>query len=361
MKVTVSAKELTDAIKDIQKGIDQVQALTLSASKGLTITAQNAGRVLAVRVKDAQVEEKGSFTVKPEILTGILKNRKDITLELKGNDVSFKAPSSKAYSGNFVTLPAEKVSVESESTDLDFSEDFVASLNTIVAAVSINDVHLGKQNPLPIFVKLSEKGAEFSCCNDSHIAYARTKKGKFKKDSLMCLPAGTIPLINALARNGTYKMAVTQASVFAANDAFRYRVPLEQFDQAISLDDAKGLLKQLKGEKVAGSIKVRVGDLSKTMDNLMSVYEENVPVEFLIKEGALRARTKTNYGSVADGIKGKDAKDMKSSVNVHPQVLNDILTRIKAEVVSVTVIGEKCLLIEANTDDVEYTYSCILL
>lgn len=361
MKIVVNAKELTDVIKDITKAVEQVQSLTFEAGKVLVVTAQNAGKVIAIKVKDAKILEKGAFTVKPEVLIGLLKNRKELEMELRDGSVSFKAPASKTYSGNFVTLPDEKVSLDTEATNLNFTDEFVAVLNTIVPAVSINDVHLGKMNPLPVFVKLSGKGAEFSCANDSHMAYGRTTAAKFKADALMCLPAGTIPMVNSIAKNAAYKLAVTESSVFASNDNFRYRIPLEQFDQAISLDDAKGLIKQMRGEKSSGCITVKAAELAKTLDNLMSVYEENVPVEFLVKEGALRIRTKTNSGSVSDSLKGKDAKDMKNAVHVHPQVLGDVLNRIKASSVTIYVVPDKCLMMETNVDGVEYLYSCILL
>jgi len=361
MKIVVNAKELTDIIKDITKGVEQVQSLTFEASKGLVVTAQNAGKVIALRVKDAKISEKGLFTVKPEVLVGLLKNRKELEMELKDACVAFKAPSSKSYSGNFVTLPDEKISMETEATNLNFTDEFIATLNTIVPAVSINDVHLGKMNPLPVFIKLSSKGAEFSCANDSHMAYARMSATKFKSDALMCLPAGTIPMMNSIAKNQAYKLSVTESSIFASNESFRYRVPLEQFDQAISLDDAKGLIKQLKGEKSSGCITVKTAELAKTLDNLMSVYEENVPVEFLIKEDSLRIRTKTNSGSVSDTLKGKDSKDMKIPVNVHPQVLGDILLRAKSPTITIMVVPNKCLMIETKVDGVEYIYSCILL
>lgn len=362
MKIVTNAKELTDTIKDITRGVEQVQSLTLEATKGgLIVMAQNAGKIIALRIKDSKVEEKGAFTVKPEILLGLLKNRKELEMELKDNTVSFKVPSSKSYTGNFVTLPVDKIVMETEAANVNFSDEFVALLNLVVPAVSINDVHLGKMNPLPVFIKLSSKGAEFSCSNDSHLAYARSTSQKFKAEALMCLPAGTIPMVNSIAKNAAYKLAVTESSIFASNDTFRYRIPLEQFDQAISLDDAKGLIKQLKGEKSSGCITVKTPELAKTLDNLMSVYEENVPVEFLIKEGSLRVRTKTNYGSVSDTLKGKDSKDMKVAVNVHPQVLGDILLRIRGAAVTINVVPDKCLLLEATVDGIEYTYSCILL
>lgn len=361
MKVTLNAKELSDLIKDAQKAVDQIQFLTVEANKGVVVTTQSTGKVIALRLSEAKVESPGVFTVKPEILTGILKNRKEIILELKDNSVSFKAPSSKGYAGSFVTLPVEKVAVETEQSTIDFSEEFVAALNTVVSAISLNDVHLGKTNPLPIFIRLSDKGTEFSCCDGSHFSYARTKAGKSKKDILMCLPAGTIPLVNALAKNGPYKLAVTDSSVFAANSVFRYRIPLEQFDQAITLDDAKSMLKQLRDVKVSGTILVRVADLKNTMENLMSVYEENVPVEFLVKDGALKARTKTDHGTVSDTLKGREAKDMKAPASVHPVVINDILNRLKGETVRLTVHSDKCLMLETSVENVDYVYSCILL
>lgn len=361
MKVTANAKDLQDVIKDIARAVEQAPALTLEAGKCLVVSAQNAGKSIAIKVKNSSVESKGSFSVKPEILTGILKNRKDINLELVDNEVSFKAPSAKGYAGKFTTLPTEKVDIESESTTLSFDDDFITALNSIISATSINDVHLGKMNPLPLFLKISSKGLEVSCCNDSHLAYARVPTSKFKSDALLCVPAGSIPLINSIAKNSSYKLAATESSLFALNDTFKYRIPLEQFDQAISIDDAKTLLKQLKSAKVAGTITVKADSLVKSIDNLLSVYEENAPVEFLIKKEALRLRTKTSYGEVSDQLKGNDCKDTSDIISIHPYILNDILSRIKAASVRLSVIKGKCLLLETKSDSIEYTYSCILL
>ena len=105
----------------------------------------------------------------------------------------------------------------------------------------------------------------------------------------------------------------------------------------------------------------RFPGLKETMENLMSVYEENVPVEFLVKDGALKARTKTDHGTVSDTLKGREAKDMKAPASVHPVVINDILNRLKGETVRLTVHSDKCLMLETSVENVDYVYSCILL
>lgn len=349
MKFSCATAGLASAINDVLKAVDKPELIYLNLSDKLYITGTNSGKSVEV-CTDVTISKKGKIGVNASILQGILKARKEISLELVDDSkMKFGSPSSKSYSGDFVTVPFEEIEVElkeGEGKSVSFTSEQLTLLNSTVSDVQLQQAYF--TDTLPIQITLGAKGTEIMSVDQFHLAYVSDKTTTSKKESTIRLPPNTFALISSTAKNQSYKLVMGDAVVYAYNKQFKYRLPLEQAESEVGEIDIKGAIKAFMADKQT-VVEVDKEELTNILDNAMSLYEQGVPIEIKVIKGKLQFKTKTNYGQVVDALKASVEKDSGKTYKCELSILLEIVGKQKGKTLKVH-FNDKCVFFSHKND-----------
>ena len=123
MKLTIDTKILIDTIKAMERALGTMEFVSLVASdKELILLAQNEGKSVSCSITQVSISAKGECTLPAPVFVGILKNRKEISLDLSKDKLYFKAGSSKDYAGHILVVPFQKIKLESGKVSIEFKD-----------------------------------------------------------------------------------------------------------------------------------------------------------------------------------------------------------------------------------------------
>lgn len=357
MKFVVDSKELEAVIKNMTKALGIFDTINVSAdAKRLYLTAQASAKAASC-VVPATVEKPGQFAIQTSTLLGVTKGRNKVAMSLEKDVLKFKAESSKNYAGELVTLPFSELVVETEKASLELKEDSLAQLNDLISLVSITDVNLGNANLLPICIKIGSKGTEISCASRHHMVLAVDKQLKLDKDAEFVLAPDVIPSLTALAKNTSYKLSITDASVFATNAHFKARLALQQQDRFVTLAQVKAVAKAMQDNKADTKIEASSNAISETLDNILSIYEDNAVIDVTCDGKKLKLACKTKYGSVSDAIDG-ECKGSAKGYSLHPKIVQDLMTKCKNTTLTLSLVGSKAMTLAFEKNTAKVFMSC---
>ncbi len=356
MKLKVQTEPFLTALKDVQR-IAPAEYINLEAEgKHLRLSAASTGASIIITVAGASIETKGTCAVPFATLEGVLKKRKEVSLELDGESLKFKASGATKYAGSLTAVPYVAVKITREEATLKLEEDTQAKISEILSNVALTSVNLKGQDILPITLRLSSEGIEAACASRNHMAYAVYKLKAFKKTKDFCLAPTLLPLIDTVSRKAAYKLAVTENSVYAENDTFQIRFATQQFDRYVTLESVKSFLANRK--KAEATVKAKTEDVLSTFQNMLSLYEQNSFIELVCKDSSVRISTKTRFGNAAENLAGSLKGSFKKPYGVHPKIFEDLLNKCKANNLKIGFHDGVALSLEQDKADVTYYYSC---
>lgn len=342
MQVTINVLQLTAEINTILKVVAS-NSISIKASEGvLEISATNKGRSLLKRI-ECDVKEEGEFTVEPNYLLGVIRNREEVTLHLTEGALVVK---SGRYKADVAILPYEKIFIEepeSNVEELDFTDSEISILLQLCNEVQLRSYQAEGQGALPIFIDIIDKGVTLTCLDKYHACQIKSKEITRSSKLSIVMQANTLGLLNDAASDGTYRVLLTESGLYADSDTFAFITPTEQVDaQMQNLQNFSGLIQRIKQQtKETSSVVVAKDQFISILENAYSVSEVGVPISLHTKKVknkvVLSLGTKTSYGSAYEDIQCTlDGNEVDA--NFPADLLGEVADKFKGESLTLSIL-----------------------
>lgn len=274
---------------------------------------------------------EGAFGFAPEILAGLIRNRKDMEFSFNGTECHFKQVKG-PYKGHIVTQPitsdhessCESFLTGSKKVDSVLTAEVLTMLKAGLSATNVKDVY--QDTTLLSFVSLDKKGQlSISSFDSQHFGKFDMNTGVKNLQFRAALPASHFALIDQIAAGEDAKFSITNGSIRVDGKGFIIVLPATQADDShYSMVDA--FVASLS--KTVFKCGYVYSQLSTLTDNLFTLYNANTSFVLSAKEAApaLTISFTTPSGTASDSIKVKSAKGNKAfNAGVDPRLFKDIL------------------------------------
>lgn len=356
MKCTIEGKQLADSLKSLS--LTEAAQASLVAKKGLiSISATNSGVTVEHKIEVPSLEGTAKVSFSLPIFAGLVKNRKNITLEYQpeNNQLIVSSTDNRSkYSTKFSTVDYTDIEVQLPKESVVIEPEVHKELLTAIKQMSIDNVY-GNHSSLYYLVSLTPEGLTTACYDDFHSAYRHNTsiKGNFS----FALPVKSWDKIRKILGDVPYSLSVDFSKVVVQSHNTYLTLPIVQNDKLSSLDMLKEYVAQLP---VANSyLDMEVETLKKSLGNIKGIFEQEIPVVFsATKEGVLTLTLKTNYGEITEKLKVEHHGFTNKSFSVDPSLLNDILnvyplTELRLNISDAFIwIDSKC----PKDNDIRYVY-----
>lgn len=314
----------------------------------LQVSATNKGTGVAINVP-CKVKEKSkysAFAVSPSSLLSAITKRKSINLEIS---ISTVKVTSDKYRADLVTTTSEPeiilpkdIKEGDETTKL--PSVLVEFIRENLSQVELKPI-LETYSYMPVAVQVTDKGAFLACYDNWHMAFVTNKKvtGKIK----FCLPISSLTLLAKEFRGKTYKMLVTESTLYAFNDSFELALTLPQQDvqNVIPPDEAYNLAMQIRKEKGI-DIVLAAEDVLAISSNIDAVYKKGEHIDFDVDKTQCKVTLKSTYGRVSSIVRCKTQKPV--SFRAGFGFFKDVLTKVSGSKVEMTVVPDRMLFFTKN-------------
>lgn len=327
MKIKVSGTALAAAIGQITKITGSKHVSLKAAGEKLTVAGTEKGRTV-IQFVPASVKQKGQFTALPDILVGVCRNRKEVVLEM-ADEESHVAFSSGRYKSDITIVPFEDITVSEPKggTSFDLAEAELKVILDICDKAQLTAPYIDGAPPLPLLLRITEKGTHVASLDPYHVTSIRTKQVTMENDLELTLPPGALTAVAQLAEGEKHRIVFSEAVVYAEGASFKMVLPLEQVDggkfgfkNVISLQD------RIKSSEPVASAKVVREELDGILSNIYAVSEAGVPIIFSVEKGTLTVSTNTSYGSASEQL---DAECRGSGqFKFQPQMVSEIFGKL---------------------------------
>ena len=328
MKFKVPGSALCNAILSIKK-VTGCTHITITAEDGeLKVEGAEKGKAMRL-ILSAKVITEGGFTVLPDVLVGVCRNRKDVEVTMSADESKVTVTATK-YSADVMILPHEEVSVvEPEGgTELTLADAELAVLLDVCNKAQLTATY-ADGSALALHVNMTDKGTHVACLDRFHVASVRTRQITMDDELSLILPASTLATVASAAAGETYRILLSDTIVYADNGSFAVQLPMEQAEpNNLGLPHVKAMQDVIKKEESVISATVDFGELTTLLNNIFAVSEAGVPIEFVVTKGTLSCSTSTHYGSASEDIDAQVEgyeKGMDAAFKFNPGLLHEVL------------------------------------
>lgn len=282
-------------------------------------------------IQGAKASGEGAFGFAPDILSGLIKGRKELEFSFNGQECVFKQVKG-PYKGTLVTAPItedQKSSCEafltgSKKVDAVLPAELLACLKSGLAATNIKDVYQG--TTLLSYISVDKKGnLSVSSFDSQHFGLLTLSTGVKGLEFKAAMPASHFSLIDQISAGVESKFSFSNGSVRVDGSGFILVLPATQSeDQNYSMvaNFVEGLTKPIF------KCGYDSGQLSSLTDNLFTLYNANTSFVLSAKDGSstLSVNFNTPSGSASDAMKVAVSKNSKAfKAGVDPRLFRDIL------------------------------------
>jgi hypothetical protein len=329
----------------------------LGSKKKTSVIGMSGDTFVMASLADTKADAEGAFCFAPDILTGLIKNRKDMEFAFNGNECNFKQVKG-PYKGHIVTLPitgdqqstCDTFLTGSKKIDATIPAEVLLLLKAGLNATNVKDVYQG--STLLSFISLDKKGQlSVSSFDSQHFGMFKLDSGVKGLQFKAALPASHFSLIDQVSAGEDAKFSITNGSIRVEGKSFIIVLPATQAEESHY---------EMVENFVAGLSKpvFRCGydaaQLSTLSENLFTLYNANTAFVLSAKDAAtiLNISFTTPSGTASDSMKVQPAKASKAfKASVDPRLFKDILflaRTIKEPELSVT---DKVVIMQGSTSE----------
>jgi len=327
MKIKLNGAALASAIGQIVKLTATKHVSLMAEDESLRISGTERGRTVVLTIP-AAVKKTGQFTALPDILVGVCRNRKEVILELTGDQDKVIFTSGK-YKSDITIVPYEEISVSEpkEGTEFDLAEVELKVILDVCGKAQLTAPYIDGAPPLPLLMKISAKGTHVASLDQYHVTSIRTKQVTMDNELELVLPPGALASVATLADGEKHRIVFSESVVYAEGASFKLLLPLEQIESGkLSLKNVVSLQDRIKKSTPQATAKVSRQELDDILSNVYAVSEPGVPIVFTVAKGALTVGTNSSYGSAREQL---DAEvDGEGEFKFQPQMVSEIFGKL---------------------------------
>lgn len=341
--ITLDNELLLNAIGTVAKVTSgaPVAHFKLMHNKMLQVSAMNKGTGVALYLPCKADAGEGGFAIDPNTFQSAIQGRKEMSIEISGNTIKL---SSQRYKAELVTVTAEKEKIipkkiKEGADSIKLTNDMIEFIRSNLADIELHPV-LKTYSFMPIAVKSTKKGTIMACYDNWHMAFIESDK--IKGDMEFCLPASSLNLLIREFRGRSYKMHLTDATLYAYNDSFELALPLPQQDAQNVIEPAAAfeVARQIKEEKGL-PVLLSTDDMASLAPNMESVYKQGEHVDFKVEKDNCKIILKSTHGKVVSTVRCKAKKEIAFRTGFG--FLKDILTKMPKKKLAIKVVPEKMI------------------
>lgn len=337
MKIKINGVTLTNAIAQIVK-VTGAKHLSMKAEDDkLIISGSEKGRMLSMSI-EAAVKEEGGFTAIPDVLTGVVRSRKEVILT-KSADESMVVVRSGNYEAEITILPFEDISIEEPSgVELDMADAELRVLLDVCNRAQLTAPYMEGSPSLPLHVNMSETGTHVASLDSYHIASVRTKQVTKEEELDLILPAGALSMVTQASNGGSYRIILSESVVYADNETFKLSLPLEQAaGNNLGLKNVSMMNNAIRKSEEVTAVKVDLAELEAILNNIYAVSEQGVAIVFTVGKNELKVSTSTSYGSANDKLTA-EVKGKPNEYKFNPALVSEIFSKLSGDEVELNFL-----------------------
>jgi len=368
VKITINCKSVIERLTLLQSTTKSSScSLSIVKRKGmpfLRIAAQDNSVLLEFYLEDVEVlDDSGDFSISIDVLRGIIIKRSKLLIEYNSEKTSirFKSEDGK-YSGTAVTLPYDKVDFGKISgTVISLSKDIYASFMSTLRRIKISDIYNTTDGTLSVLADIRPKGIRLATYDQYHLATSRlTKNIDIEHPLDFILPFDVFDTLDSLSGKTSYKMSITESSILAMNETFRVSIPRIQSSFPVSMEQVSSLVKTIPKNPDIRFV-LDTEHLSDALANASALVEANSPINVSNTRKGLQVSIKTSYGSLSEVLDTHEIDwNSDSSFNLDPHVLNDIVSTMDGEKITVIITQKHVVLVDKDSHTFSQ-YFCSLI
>lgn len=316
MQFSIDADLFGSTIRTLQR-IAQVTAVSVEVTKGnVLITGTGNGNSCSINLpcKILSKSDIRAFSISADTLANAIVKRKDIKVTIKENAIEINAA---RYNVELLINQFEKIEVIPEGVKEDkalkLSTKFLDAIRTNLSKIELKPL-LSLYDYIPIGIKSTEEGTFVACFDTWQSAFFFDKELTGKLE--FTLPSNVFMTIAKEFKNQSYKLSITDSTVYAYNDYFELAIALTQTEgEQVTLGHMLALYQSLKKDKSGVKIKLKTEGINQLIENSKAVYEKDSTFTFTTKGNKCKLDLKSSFGSMTTMVMLEEApaKDVSFS------------------------------------------------
>jgi hypothetical protein len=345
MSIQLDTEILSAALATISKVAagSSVAHFNLMSKDILQISASNKGTGVALYIPCSAKVKEAEFSLEHAKLQAALSGKKSVEIEVGAGSIKLK---STRQAAELVTVTADKEKIlpkglkegEAKGT-LKIPGELISFIRENISEIELKPI-LETYSYMPIAVRCSDKGTIIVCYDNWHMAFATTKKITGKVE--FSLPASALSLLAKEFSGRTYKMSITDSTLYAYNDSFEVKLPLPQQDSQ-NIIPAENAFELAMGLRKTEGVKVElaVEDMASLSTNMEAVFKKGEHVEFKIADDVCNIVLKSTFGRIASKVRCRAKK--KITFRAQFGFMRDILSKMPAKTLELTIVPGRML------------------
>lgn len=343
VSVTLDNELLNNALTTVKATLGQpgVIHFDLEGKSILKVSGSHKGTGVALYIPCKASKSEGAFSIDHTNFTAALTGRKEIEIEIGGNTINLKG---KRYKAELVTVTAEREKVipkkirEGEE-GLKLSPELIEFIRSNISEIELHPI-LKTSSFMPIAVRSTKKGTIMACYDDWHMAFVISKKVTGKV--AFSLPISSLSLLIKEFRGKSYKIHLTDATLYAFNDSFELALPLPQQESQNVIPPDDAFESAFKIRKQTGiKIVLSTDDMQSLAPNMEAVYKQGEHVDFKVEKSLCKIILKSTHGKVVSAVRCKSPKEINFTTGFG--FLKDILTKMPKKKIELTLVPQRMI------------------
>lgn len=336
------ASVLTDAIAKAEYVTTKLSSSTefekkhlIFGNKGkLYVVGYSSDTFIVINVKDAEVEDEGSFGYDTKVLTGLIKKRKEMQFALYNNRLGF-AVTKGQYKGEIETyevgddqVPFLESNMRAKKEALrPLSLDMLKGIREGIAFSDLTEVYNNNEK-IVCGIRARKGILDISAHDDFHMAYYKTRV-EFKDEFTLSIPVEVFKMIDKFISDEDEKASfyMNNKEFKVMSNSFIVVLPPVQVDKQF-FDIVPGYIKLLKNPTATVPF---TNAAINTADNMFTLANDETKLSMTItRKGRVDLSLTTEQGKVSDAFKLKDVQcDADRMVAfVDPRIFEDLFKKV---------------------------------
>jgi hypothetical protein len=340
---TMQTKPLAEALSLISK-LTGADTISLASNKGrLRVSGENNGRsfTCSIDTVDTSVWE---CTIPKSILDQVLKGRKELQLFVRDARLYTAAGNFKA---DFATEPYNAGPEIQKANSTKISD---AQQQSLLYSKSVARLSPVFQTDTVFTVSSNPERTLAACYDGLHCALVESEGLKGKMD--FSFPTATFAVIADAARNSTFNMSTTSASICAWNDDWELVLPFVQQEAERSAQQVQEFI-AVFGPSM---IRCNCSQLHAAISTATSAIELGGSVTLTVKDSLLLVSGQSSLGNVREKIVCKQLSKACEPFKIDPAVALSLLANSPSEYIELGVHDNRFFFIRAEDETSKITY-----
>ena len=367
VKFTINGSTFSKELKLVTSIFKSGSEIMVAVDDGkMALVATDNTKSLCLNIEATDVEGSGCFVLAPDVFSGVLNNRSELTFTLQDSNLKFKAAKGR-YSGDMSTEPVNSNVIEQlnetfgvEVRELSIPDSVFSALDKGIKHCDLKDAYGELDTELIRYIIGRGNSIKIVTYDQFHSAVLETTiDKKLKKDFSIAVYQSYFSAINSLAKGQKFNIAITDQFFYVKNESFFLSLPPIQYNEE-DFQNALEMMEAVFEEKKTCSCRFSTDTFSKVIDNLCSIYELGSKMEVIFAKDKMKLNLATNYGSMSDIIAVADMKG-GGTIDIDSPPINDVLNCAPSTDCAFSFIDNKAYLLEYRTEDTTIHYMVAVL